>query len=322
MTRKEAYRILGLPDGAGKEEIKKRYRQLMMQAHPDMNLSSDGHLTRQAQEINLAYAALKKLPENHPSANQKTKKSGASGRKRGDAWNAPVNIHAYREREIFHYAEDPEGGVLGNICIARGKYLWTTDEDFPLFLLSIYRCSKGILGETDAMLRQDPTPALRRDVQAELAYLLAQQFMDSTVLLHELAREVKPSNTGEHVYHIPSMLEMSGRKISVHPGELLFPAGVRRHRLYLKNQSGHEAGYLSFHDDRLYYIVIPLFEQGIVQVRLQVSEKPSSSGKNVRPGYRNLDLWIKTSRSAGSRMPENLNLQIELLLKKYSHGLN
>ena len=159
-------------------------------------------------------------------------------------------------------------------------------------------------------------------MQAELAYLLAQQFMDSTALLHELAREVKLSNTGEYVYHIPSMLEMSGRKISVQPGELLFPAGVRRHRLYLKNQSGHETGYLSFRDDRLYYIVIPLFEQKIVQVRLQVSEKPSSSGKNVRPGYRNLDLWVKTSRSAGSRLPENLNLQIELLLKKYSHGLN
>ena len=322
MTRKEAYRILGLPDGAGKEEIKKRYRQLMMQAHPDMNLSSAGHQTRHAQEINLAYAALKKFPESPAAADPQGKNSGAPGRKRRDAWNAPVNIHAYREREIFHYAEDHEGGVLGNICIARGKYLWTTDEDFPLFLLSIYRCSKGILDETDAMLRQDPSPALRRDVQAELAYLLAQQFMDSTALLHELAREVKPSNTGEHVYHIPSMLEMSGRKISVHPGELLFPAGVRRHRLYLKNQSGHEAGYLSFHDDRLYYIVIPLFEQRIVQVRLQVSEKPSSSGKNVRPGYRNLDLWVKTSRSAGSRLPENLNLQIELLLKKYSRGLN
>ena len=146
--------------------------------------------------------------------------------------------------------------------------------------------------------------------------------MDSTALLHELAREVKPSKTGGHIYHIPSMLEMSDRKISVQPGELLFPAGIHRHRLYLKNQSGHEAGYLSFHDDRLYYIVIPLFEQRIVQVRLQVSEKPSSSGKNVRPGYKNLDLWIKTSRSAGNRMPENLNLQIERLLKKYSHGLN
>ena len=73
----------------------------MMQAHPDMSLSSDAHLTRQAQEINLAYAALKKLPENHPSANQKTKKSGAPGREHVDAWNAPVNIHAYRERESF-----------------------------------------------------------------------------------------------------------------------------------------------------------------------------------------------------------------------------
>jgi len=35
MTRDEAYRILGLPDGAGAPEIKTAYRRLMAQMHPD-----------------------------------------------------------------------------------------------------------------------------------------------------------------------------------------------------------------------------------------------------------------------------------------------
>ena len=47
---------------------------------------------------------------------------------------------------------------------------------------------------------------------------------------------------------------------SLKPGDLLYPAGIRKHRLYLKNRGGHELGYLSFHDDRMYYIVVPLLD--------------------------------------------------------------
>ena len=60
MTVREAYRILGLAPGAGEKEIKKRYRQLMMEIHPDAGKFREGESTGAAQEINGAYSVLKK----------------------------------------------------------------------------------------------------------------------------------------------------------------------------------------------------------------------------------------------------------------------
>lgn len=39
MTLQEACRILGIPLGTEKKEIKKKYRKLMMQVHPDAGKS-------------------------------------------------------------------------------------------------------------------------------------------------------------------------------------------------------------------------------------------------------------------------------------------
>jgi hypothetical protein len=62
-------------------------------------------------------------------------------------------------------------------------------------------------------------------------------------------------------------------------------------------------GYLSFVDDRLYYVVIPLFEQKKVQIRVKyVGEK------------RKLHLLVKLSNEAVSAMPESVNLQIDAVL--------
>ena len=36
---------------------------------------------------------------------------------------------------------------------------------------------------------------------------------------------------------------------------------LRNHRLCVRNRQGQELGYLSFQNDRLYYVVVPLFEQ-------------------------------------------------------------
>ncbi len=177
MTEREAYRVLGIPPGGPKDQIKKRYRKLMLQLHPDALAASGEFDLSLAQKITLAYSVLKKSMEaENPDASRPAK--GPAAQKGRPAWDAPLNPYAYREREILHYAEAFDGSVLGSFCVARGKYLWKTEEDFPLFLQSVYRCGKELLDEIDAALGRKKAPAIRQTLQAELTYLLAQQFID------------------------------------------------------------------------------------------------------------------------------------------------
>ncbi len=308
MRIKEAYKIFGLAQGTELNEVKKRYRQLMMRVHPDANTAGKNYRYN-AQEINHAYAVLKKkLSANSEYA------LGKEEKRRG-SWNAPVNVNAYMKREILHYAEDADGAVLGSFCIAEGKYLWTVDEDFPLFLLSLYHCSKQLLDEIDAVSGAKAVSSNRNHVQAELTYLLAQQFVDGTALLKEFAKEEKDDGSG--IFYIAAMLESPDKAIASEAGEMLYPSKVRQHKLYLKNQTGQELGYLSFSDDRFYYIIVPLFEQKRVQVRIQTAERQPGKTKRKTGEYQKLHLWLKLYNENTVYLPENLNLQIEQLLMKY-----
>ena len=60
VTVTEAYQILELSPGAEMGEIKKKYRHLMHRMHPDVYFSSGEQPSHPAQELNLAYAVLKK----------------------------------------------------------------------------------------------------------------------------------------------------------------------------------------------------------------------------------------------------------------------
>ena len=117
MTPAEAGRILGISPKADMEQIKKQYRQLMHQFHPDVSGSSKTSYRYSVQEINLAYAVLKKsLSDPELSLSSGEKKRPFS---KNLHWDAPLNQHAWIEREILHYAEDYEGNVIGNFTIAR-----------------------------------------------------------------------------------------------------------------------------------------------------------------------------------------------------------
>ena len=321
VTVQEAYRILGVRPGTEKKEIKKKYRKLMMQVHPDVVTSSRGNYGYSAQEINSAYAVLMKEELSDVKSNSYEGKHHSSKRKKNAAWNAPVNVNAFAEREVLQYVEDYDGTVLGNYCVAKGKYLWKTDEDFPLFLLSLYQCSKELLDGIDEKLQRDEAFPERQRIQAELTYLLAQQFIDGSAILTELVKKEEITSDGDQVFHFSSMLELMAGAEPVKVGEAINPSRIRNHKLYLKDQAGRELGYLSFLDDRLYYIVIPLFEQKRVQVKIQAAETGSERRRNTAAGYQKLNLWVKLLRVNTSRMPENLNLQIGELLKKYKEIL-
>lgn len=294
----------------------------MHRLHPDVGPSEeDLHL---AWQVNAAYALLKRTwPAGDAS---QAGPDAASGISRHSAWDAPVNSHAYRERDILCYAEDSEGEVIGTFTAARGRYFWTTEEDFPLFLRSIYLCGKELLDEVDASLGR-ASSSCRSRFHADLTYLLAQQYIDASSLLKDLAARTTSDREGQEIYYFPAMLETKGKGLPGLPGSLpadapLFPSGVRDRRLYLKDISGQEAGYLSFSDDRLYYVLVPLFEQRQVLVRLRAAGENASHNKR-NAGYRRLHLWLKFKKEEDkSRLPESLNLQISQLLEHYRASLS
>lgn len=318
MTEKEAYRILGVLPGSEKREIKKKYRKLMLQAHPDAGEAARDGCAHSAQEINAAYEFLTK--EGRTGVGTDFGEDIRHGTKAKNAgWDAPVNENAYREREIFQYAEDCSGMALGSFCVAKGKYLWKAEEEFPLFLQSIYRCGKQLLDEIDSCLLREGH-GVRQRVQAELTYLLAQQFMDGTALLRELARREGEDADGNGIYYVAAMLELSDPKRALGEGEAISPAGIKNHRLYVKNRAGQEMGYLSFRDDRLYYCIVPLLECKKIRVRMRAAKRRESKSRRSAPGYQNLHLWVKFCSAQADLALRDLNLEIENLLEEYKKG--
>lgn len=154
MNYQQACQILGISPGTDFRDIKKKYRKLMSALHPDVHISARSRYHYNVQEINIAYALLKEAS---------LKDSGAAV---DSVWDAPVNENAYRERNIYYYEEDREGQVIGDFCIARGKYFWQTEEEFPLFLRSILQCSKELLDEADTALGRLKSPSKRTLIQA------------------------------------------------------------------------------------------------------------------------------------------------------------
>ena len=58
-------------------------------------------------------------------------------------------------------------------------------------------------------------------------------------------------------------------------------------------RSGKEAGYISFKDDRLYYVLIPILEQKRAMVKIEVSSKQDRHNTMGEKKYKNIDLWVK-----------------------------
>lgn len=206
--------------------------------------------------------------------------------------------------------------ITGSIVIAKGKYIWTIEEDFTLFIKSISESSDKLLSGIDNRRKGSISDTRRAVIKAQLAYLLAQQYIDATYTLNELITPVKQNNA--QIFYIDSMLEIQANAPFLRAGMTLYPQSLKNHRLYLKTKSGNAAGYISFRDDRLYYIIIPLLEQKRAQVKVQIATRQDKNNTRHNVKYKNLDFWIKISDNNSGTFPESINMQIEEILTKYS----
>lgn len=296
MDRLSAFRILGIEETSDKRIIKKKYRAIMHVVHPDaIAFGGEPAYEYSAHEINAAYEFLIN------SAPDKAAGAAAKSNAAKNRWNAPENEYAFTGRAIYSYAEGADGMKHGIFCVARGKYIRIPDEDQKMFLLSIYDLSRSLL---------DPygDDAIRK-YQAELAYLLLQQYTDP-------GRELERYQIDENLYYIPSMLETEGKRNRLKEGDVLYPAAVRSHRLYVKDAAGREVGYISFSDDMIYQTVVPLFEQRSVQVKIRVSGNTFGNNNVRKIVVKNLDLWIRFEVRARSEVTLTLSSRIRKLLEE------
>ncbi len=300
MNKSQARKILGLDGTEDEKEVKKKYRKLMHKNHPDSNGSDDSEV---AAKINTAYELIMK------SLDSGEKKTTVKRRPKAKTWNAKENKNAYCARPIFHEVEDLEGNNIGTIEIDRGKYIWSKDEEFSLFLKSLYETSKELLDNARPSLFFEVPEVIKQKYLADITYLLTGQFIDSSLTLKALGV------LDVDAYKIDAMVELDMSATIPKVGSVLYPAGVSNHRLYLRNRGGEIIGYLSFKDDRLYYVIIPLLEQKKAQVKMVVADNTLKS--RTRKKYVDLDLWIRLLETETSGI-ESTNLKIDELLKRYA----
>lgn len=309
MTRKEACKILGILPDISEADLKKQYRSLMQKVHPD---AAEAHnYPYEANDINVAYEfLLEHLHEKQKRENRRTAKRMAEHIK----WNAPINPNAFAEREIYQYCEDQDGQRIGIVTLDWGKYIWTTDEDFPLFLKSLYKLSKDIITEDDVKkgINRD------KDVEllADIAYLLAGQFFSTETTLSLMKKEVLVG-TQDEIYYTRAMLEPDVSYDRERPRKKtekkddynskirkLMPAYVRNHRLYVCDCEKNLLGYLTFKDDRLPFGIVPLFERQAVQLKLEYGEK-----------WNDVHLWMKLIPEKNQSV-DSVTLKIQNALDK------
>lgn len=318
MTVQQAYKIFDVRPDITKTELKKRYRQLMHMVHPDAALNRENVYKYSAYEINEAYTVLSNQNEQELFTSNYKYSEYDENYYRSDKENeeygftAPQNEHAFCQRNVYHYAEDYNGNNIGRFRVARGRYIWTPEENFKLFLRSIYECSEELLNRIDEETGMVHDSEYKIRYQAELAYFLAQQFTATSETLESILTSIDDT---ANVFYVGAMLEMSPDSGFVKAGMKLFPAGIKKHRLYLMTRVGKEAGYVSFKDDRLYYVLIPILEQKRAMVKIEVSSKQDRHNTMGTKKYKNIDLWVKIGNDV--TFPENINMRIEDLLNRY-----
>ena len=307
MNKSTARKILGLNGTEDERAIKRKYRKLMHEHHPDNSESENSEL---AAKINTAYEMVMKDFDGSDGKHHSTPKKPTTKKStKTKNWNAKENKNAYCVRPILHEVEDYDGSSIGTIEIARGKYVWSKDEEFSLFLKSLYETSKELMDNARPSIFFEPPAVIKQKYLADITYLLTGQFIDSSLTLNELA--VMDTSA----YKIDAMVELETNTPVPKPGTALYPAGISKHRLYLRNKGGEIVGYLSFKDDRLYYVIIPLFEQKKAQVKMVVSDTPKSTRYGKK--YADIDLWVKIIEDQNLAI-DNTNRKIDELLEKYA----
>ena len=313
MELSQAYFILGAEPEDNEKTIKEKYRRLMFKHHPDSFHDHSEVSLEKTQIINEAYSIIRK----HGSRNVVFKTSSK--------WGAEIIVNAFHERTVFISGGEYEGYRISNIPVAKGTYEWDPElEEFDMLLFSLNKLTQDLLEEEERREGiyggdTDLTDEQKRSYHIKLFHLLTQQFIDPIRCLKRIAVPEKQID-GSEIYYFKAELKILNDTETVRnirklkPGDILIPLKFEENKIQTGTTAGDVLGYLSFLEDELYYILIPILKAKLAKLKIEVPEGFSISSKRRR-SYFPVDLYIKLE---SKRMPErDLNILIRKVLAEY-----
>ncbi|MDO5520656.1 MAG: DnaJ domain-containing protein [bacterium] len=318
MTIQEALKILGVTKEDDEKTIKLQFRKMIARYHPDSVGSDSPEHLRMAQLLNEAYALLRKRKViNKKKEPQKP------------AWNGKENKAAFTERTIYMSGVSWEGEQPEQYKVTRGRYEWDPDlEEFHCFLRSLNEAvmellekaeyTNGIYNDYEYNLK-----AQRFDYQIQLFHLLAGQFISPVSCLKKLVKEVETDDRERVVYKLPAFLGEtgSGKVFSamskLKEGDLLFATSIKNNRIMLSDGEGTALGHLSLQEDCLYYVIVPILQNHMAQVKFVVREVDSYRGGRPYRIKIKVDLYLRMEKTTDEVRYTDQNIKIGEVLHRY-----
>lgn len=357
MNLQQARRILGITPEDDRAAVKKKYRRLMGQFHPDAQTAESADSIRRAQEINEAYEYLKKHTGifaggafAKDAGNRRGAKGGRpdesiwrSARPKPPKWTGRINEKAFCERNIYlRYSmevEVPTDKLYYRT--ARGRYLWDpATEEFALFMTSLHHATKELLEQVEeeaaqrSARREGRTGTGERDflrnrftAQTQLFYHLSAQFTDPMMILRQIAKPERTDSSGRAIYLFHASLgadmgQAAYRSLcELRPGDRIYPLAFQGNRILVCRNRELPLGHLSFEDDRLYFCTIPLLQEKLAQVQMKVKLVQVFRRTHPYKVQAEIDLYFRPEKEADGYRGRDRNLEIAEVLREYGEIL-
>lgn len=318
MTIKEAANILGVNSEDDTRTIKQKFRKMIGKYHPDAVGSDKPEHIIKAQLINEAYSVLREKVLHNKDIPVST-----------PVWKANVVEHAFTERIIYMILW--EDHVKEYIEVTRGRYEWDPDlEEFDCLLKSLNQAGIELLEKIEqqnGIYHEYDIKAQRFPYQVQLFHILAGQYIMPVSCLKKLANPIKIDEQKRNIYKFQAFLGAKGDSkiframLQLKSGDFLYADSLQNNKIMVSDGNGITLGHLSFAEDSLYYVIIPIIKNHLAKVKFVVHAMEVK--RNIRP-YTvriNIDLFLRMERMEETGIASDQNLKIAAILNKYDFYL-